>query len=82
MIEKEDYRRYLSVDNGRGILLNKDDAFILERCGIDYKNCSSFGSLITIINSYIDDFDVEEQEELEEVLDHLMEKHYYYEVNK
>ena len=36
MIEKLDYRKYLSIDNGKGILLRPNDAYILESYGINY----------------------------------------------
>lgn len=82
MIEKKDYREYLSVDNGKGILINSNDAFVLEQYGIDYCNVSNLSDLILIIGNYIDDNYDSGIDELEEVLAHLMEMHYYYEVKK
>lgn len=81
-MEREDYRKYLSVDNGNGILLNQNDAFILGQYGIDYCNCSNISDLILLISNYIDDNYDSELDGLEEVLEHLMEMHYYYEVKK
>lgn len=81
MIE-EDYQKYLSYDNGKGLLLKKNDVFVLEQYGIEYQNCSSLGDLVSCIGNYIDDCSLEEVEALEEVLDHLMEMHYYQETNK
>jgi len=78
----EDYSKYLSYDNGKGLLLKKDDVFVLEQYGIDYKNCSSLGDLVIYIGNYIDDCAFEDVEALEEVLEHLMEVHYYHETNK
>lgn len=82
MIEKEDYRKYLSIDNGKGLLINSNDAYILEHYGIDYYKCSSISDLVLIISNYIDDNYDSELDDLEEVLSHLMEIHYYYEVKK
>lgn len=82
MIEKQDYRKYLSIDNGKGILINPNDAFVLEQYGIDYYKCSSISELILIISNYIDDNYDSELEGLEEVLDHLSEMHYYNEIKK
>ena len=82
MIEKQDYRKYLSVDNGKGILINPNDAYILEQYGINYYNCSNMKDLILIISNYIDDNYDSELDDLEEVLEHLTEIHYYAEVNK
>lgn len=82
MIEKTDYTKYLSVDNGKGLLLNSNDAFILEQYGFDIYNCSSMSDLIVIVSNYIDDNYDSELDDLEEVLEHLMEVHYYYEIKK
>lgn len=82
MIEKEDYRRYLSIDNGKGLLLNSNDAVILGQYGFDIYSCSSMNDLIVIVSNYIDDNYDSELEDLEEVLEHLMEVHYYYEIKK
>ena len=41
-----DYSKYLSIDNGKGILLSKEDALVLKRYDIDYKKYYYF--LITI----------------------------------
>lgn len=82
MIEKEDYEKYLSVDNGRGLLLRRNDAYILEKIGVDYKNYDNIGDLILMIGRYIDNRYEENVDELEDVLVHLMEFHYYYEVSK
>lgn len=82
MIEKEDYRKYLSIDNGKGLLINKNDAFILEQYGIDYMKYTSMNDLILIVGNYIDDHYDEELDSLEEVLEHLIEVHYYMQVKK
>lgn len=75
----EDYTKYLSIDNGHGILISKDDAYLLDKYHIDYRNCFELKDLILIISDYLDeDYD----EELDMVLEHLSEVHYYQEVNK
>ena len=81
MIE-EDYKKYLSIDNGKGLLLKSNDAFILEQYGIDYYSCSCIKDLILIISNYIDDNYESELDDLDEVLEHLSEIHYYNEVKK
>ena len=82
MREKEDYRKYLSIDNGRGILLNSYDALILDQYNIDYYNVSDIKELILVIGNYIDDNQLSELEDLEDVLMLLNEVHYYNEVKK
>ena len=58
MIEDVDYRKYLSIDNGKGLLISKSDAFILEQYGINYYDCSSISDLMLIINRFIDDNEI------------------------
>lgn len=75
-----DYRSYLSVDNGKGILVSKEDVMVLERYGFDYFQYQSLGSLIFDIESYCNDYG--DSDELEEVLQRLSEMYYYHYVNK
>ena len=76
MIE-EDYRKYLSVDNGKGLLIRTNDAYVLDSYGIVYSSCSSISDLIIIINKYIDDNEIYELDDLEDVLVNLSEINYY-----
>ena len=78
MIE-EDYTKYLSIDNGHGILIHKNDAYVLDKYHIDYYGCTSLKELILLIEECLDEF---EDEELEEVIEHLNEVYYYQWVNK
>ena len=78
----EDYRKYLSYDNGKGILLNNYDKEILDMYKINYQECSSTKSLIILINDYLENNYYEELDELETVLEHLEETYYYNEVKK
>ena len=75
----EDYTKFLSIDNGHGILISKDDAYLLDSYHIDYYNCFSLKELIQRIENCIDD---EYDEELELVLEHLNETYYYQNVHK
>ena len=75
----EDYTKYLSVDNGHGVLISKNDAYLLDKFDIDYYGCSSMSDLILLIEKCLEeDYD----EELDLVLEHLSEVHYYQEVHK
>ncbi|MBQ8681332.1 MAG: hypothetical protein IJ509_00250 [Bacilli bacterium] len=82
MIEKLDYKKYLSVDNGKGLLLSGCDTFVLDQYSIDYYKFSNMKDLILIVSKFIDEHYDEDLEDLEEVLEHLLETHYYTEVNK
>ena len=78
----EDYKKYLSYDNGKGLLINNYDKEILERYQINYQECSNIKSLTIIINEYLDNNYYEELDDLEIVLEHLEETYYYNEVDK
>ena len=78
----EDYRKYLSYDNGKGLLLNNNDKEVLDKYRINYQTCSNIKSLVIYINEYLEDNYYDELEDLEYVLEHLEETYYYNEVNK
>ncbi len=75
----EDYTKYLSIDNGYGVLINKDDALILDQFHIDYYSCHSLKELIILIENVLDE---DESEELEDVISRLSETYYYQNVKK
>ena len=81
-MEKIDYSKYLSIDNGNGLLFNREDVRVMEFYNINYQNCNSISDLIMVISKFIDDNYDDDIEELEDVLSHLMENHYYNYVNK
>lgn len=76
-----DYTNYLSVDNGKGLLLRCEDIEVLYRYKFDYKNYSNLSDLIFDIDSYLND-NIKDIDDLEEVLIHLSEMHYYKDINK
>lgn len=78
----ENYRKYLSYDNGYGILLNNYDKEILDKYKINYQDINNIKSIIVEINNIIDDNYFDAVEDLEIVLEHLEENYYYNEVNK
>lgn len=78
----EDYRKYLSYDNQKGILLNNQDKSILDKYKIDYNKLSSLKDLIIEINEFLEDNYYEDLEDLEIVLTNLEETYYYTQVNK
>ena len=76
-----DYRDYLSLDNGKGLLLNKVDVEILSLYGFDYKNYSSIKELIFDIDNYINST-YEDLNDLEEVLVRISDINYYVNIQK
>lgn len=78
----ENYQKYLSYDNKKGILLNQQDKSILDKYKINYQTKSSLKSLIIEIINYIDETYYEDLEDLEVVLNNLEEVYYYTQVKK
>ena len=78
----EDYRKYLSYDNKKGLLLNNHDKSILDIYKIEYDNITNLKDLIIIINEYLEENYYEDLEELEIVLSNLEETYYYTEIKK
>lgn len=81
MLEDIDYRNYLSIDNGKGLLLGKDVIKVMEKYGFDYKNYSNLNNLIFDIDSYLNQ-SYDDLEDLEEILISLSESYYYNEIKK
>ena len=77
----EDYTKYLSYDNKKGLLLNNQDKSILDKYKIDYMMLTNLKDLIIEINEYLED-NYDELEDLEIVLSHLEETYYYTKINK
>lgn len=82
MVERYDYTKYLSVDNGKGLLLSYNDIEVLDKYGIDFRQYSNLKDLMNVIGDYIDCCCEKDIEDMEDVFSHLMEVHYYQEVNK
>lgn len=78
----EDYSKYLSYDNKKGILLNKQDKEVLDIYKINYQTKSNLKDLILEINEYLEDNYYEDLDDLEIVLSHLEETYYYTQIKK
>ena len=76
-----DYTNYLSVDNGKGLLLSRGDIEVLNRYKFDYHKYFSLSTLIFDIDNYLNN-NIDDADDLEEVLIHLSETHYYKDINK
>ncbi len=81
MLDNYNYKNYLSVDNKKGLLINKNDIYILNKYHFDYKKYNNLKSLIFDIDKCLNETD-EDLEDLEEVLIRLSEFHYYNETKK
>lgn len=75
----EDYRKYLSYDNGHGLLISSYDKMIIDRYFVNYDCLTNVSDLIVLLEKVLEEFD---DEELLNVIEHLSEVHYYQEVNK
>lgn len=81
MLDNYNYKNYLSIDNKKGLLINQNDIYILDKYNFDYKKYSNLSSLIFDIDNYLNT-SIEDNEDLEEVLIRLSEFHYYNETKK
>ena len=77
---KENYSKYLSYDNGQGLLIPSSDVLVLDRYHIAYQKCFNLRDLIVLVESVVDESDSEE--DLVMVLEHLEEMYYYHELRK
>jgi len=75
-----DYTKYLSYDNGKGILLSSTDIEILERYDIDFRGYASIKDLIIDLENLCDVYDIDD--DLEDLLNKLSEVYYYNYVKK
>ena len=75
----DDYSKYLSYDNGKGILLSYEDKEVLDRYDIDYNNISDIDMLLYEIDKCLE---YNFSEDLELVLIHLSEVKYYNYIKK
>ena len=80
MLDIEDYSKYLSVDNGKGLLISQDDIFILEKYGFDYTKYSSLSDLIFDVDNYISQGNGDD--DLEDMLINISEINYYINTKK
>lgn len=79
-MEIVDYSKYLSFDNGQGILISKSDNDVLLRYGFDVRKYSSLNNFIFDIDNYLNE--VMGEDDLEDVLVRLSERYYYEYVKK
>ena len=76
----KDINKNFLNDVGNGILLNNDEIEILNKYGIDYKNCKSVEELIFKIENYLNS--VDDAIDLDEISIRLSEFNYYHNTNK
>ena len=72
---------YLSVDNGHGILLSKEEVETLAKYQINFYACHNISELLTYLEEIIDE-NITDDEELEAIITKLQEMHYYNETHK
>ena len=84
MLDNYNYQNYLSIDNKNGLLINRNDIYILDKYHFDYKKFTNLSELIFVIDNYLNENDgyQDDLDDLEEVLIRLSEFHYYIETIK
>ena len=76
-----DYREFLSLDNGKGLLGSKGDVEVLSLYGFNYCDYSNISDLVFDVDNYLNST-YEELEDLEEVLVRISDINYYVNTKK
>lgn len=64
---------------GKNILINDYEASVLLKCNIDVTKCSNIDEVLLLIDRYLDDADIldDEYDEIDYVANNLSERKYY-----
>ncbi len=64
---------------GNNILINDYEINVLNKCNIDVSKCKTIAEVLLLIDRYLDDADLEDEEydEIDYVANNLSERNYY-----
>ncbi len=79
LVSELDFNSNKFNDFGNGILITNYEVSVLDKYKIDYKSCLSLKELIYRIEDYLDDYDIED---LNQVSLSISERDYYCNTNK
>lgn len=81
IVSDMDFSSNMLLDIGNGIMLTNREVEVLNKCGIDYKNCISLKEILYKIEDAIENekYDVEE---LDYISSTIAERDYYQNTNK
>ena len=80
LVEKMDFLKKI----GKDIIINETEINTLKRYNIDVLNCNTIDEVLLLIDRFLDDTEVldEEYEELDYIANNLSERKYYGTTNK
>ena len=82
IVSNMDFKSLELVNLNNGLSLTNNEIMILDRYGIDYKQCSSLKEVLSLIEEVFTYGEVDDFEELDGVSQTIEERDYYQNTNK
>ena len=82
IVSNMDFKSLELVNLNNGLSLTNNEIMILDRYGIDYKQCSSLKEALSLIEEVFTYGEVDDFEELDGVSQTIAERDYYQNTNK
>ena len=82
IVSNMDFKSLELVNLNNGLSLTNNEIMILDRYGIDYKQCSSLKEVLSLIEEVFSYGEVDDFEELDGVSQTIAERDYYQNTNK
>ena len=82
IVSNMDFKSLELVNLNNGLSLTNNEIMILDRYGIDYKQCSSLKEILSLIEEVFTYGEVDDFEELDGVSQTIAERDYYQNTNK
>lgn len=82
IVSNMDFKSLELVNLNNGLSLTNNEIMILDRYGIDYKQCSSLKEVLSLIEEEFTYGEVDDFEELDGVSQTIAERDYYQNTNK
>ena len=82
IVSNMDFKSLELVNLNNGLSLTNNEIMILDRYGIDYKQCSSLKEVLSLIEEVFTYGEVDDFEELDGVSQTIAERDYYHNTNK
>lgn len=82
IVSNLDFKSLELVNLNNGLSLTNNEIIILDRYGIDYKQCSSLKEVLSLIEEVFTYGEVDDFEELDGVSQTIAERDYYQNTNK
>lgn len=82
LVSNIDFKSFELVNLGNGLSLTNNEIMILDRYGIDYKQCSSLKEVLSLIEEVFTYGEIDDFDELDGVSQTIAERDYYQNTNK